>query len=277
MNNLSSDIEKFESFLEHFHLNSKHFKEEFLSTEFKPLRANANNKDISSFILQFYHFLDFLMFFKDSEIISKLRMLGFTNNVLKWMVPFEDIELEIKRLNSIEGLSILPYNFLFASMGIVNLKFKIELIEGFGMSKMYNNTETNPLFVDSANRQRRRLYPRKNIKKSDSSVFEMKMNEILEISEKASINLEFNKDAINKSSLQNLKGNIKIFTDLFTFRNSGISQNKSYIELFPLLKLILKDTELFDKTEFFINNNNVNYDGDYSFYKRSRVKKILLK
>lgn len=273
-----TNFSNFENCLHELHLNSNLIRVKFLETKFAPIITKGDIKDTYAFIVQFLPFLEFLVFFRnDAEVTNKLRELGFANNVLKWMVRIDEIENEIKRLIEIDGLFILPYDYLFASVQIIKFKFNIELVEGFGLDIFYNNTESNTLFLDTSNRLRRRAYQRKNEKKSSLIDFDMKMNELLDYSEKAAIELGYKENEITKSNLQILKGNPKLYTDSFIFHSDGISKNNAYVELFPLLKLILKDVELLDETEFYSDVKETGYNDNYRFYKLSRVKKILLK
>jgi len=272
------NIENFEKFLIELHQNTFFFKKVFLETNFIKLKENPTNEETSTFILQFIPFFDYVMFFYDDKnIIAKLRELGFANNILKWIVSIDAIEKEIKRLMNIDGLLFIPYNFLFASIEHIRIKFKIELLESFGLSIQHNNIETNTIFLDFSNRYRRKNYKRKKNTTTNFSEFEMIMNEQIEVTEAKSEELGYEKHTIINSILKVINGNSKIFTDLIEFRTIGISKNNAYVELFSLMKLILKDVKLLEESEFFSNNNDKTYDGNYRFYQYRRVQKILLK
>ena len=271
------DYSNFENYLEQLYRNSKLLKNNFIKTNIQSLIENPSNNDISTFLLQFKPYLDYLMFFDDDDVISKLRELRFANNVLKWIIRIEDIEHEIQLLIETDGFIFSPELYLFASIEYIGLKLKIELLEGFGLVVNYNNTETNTLFLDLSNRIRRRYYNRKNNPEFINSEYETLMNEQLNISEKKSIELGYKKNVIVNNVLKMAKGNTKIFTDLLEFRLDGLSKNEAYCMLFPLLKLIMKDVTLLDEDEFHNNGKNKSYDDNYRFYKYRKVQKLLLK
>lgn len=274
------NVVAFEKYLFELYYNSKLMKQKFISTEFNSLASDTIDKNVSSFLVQFIPFINYLIFFPDDEkVLSKLNELGFDKSPSTSMVRLEEIEKEIKRLSNIDGLLIFPFHYLVASIHILQLKFNIEFIERLGLSCTYNNSKTNPLFVDTSNRLRRREYNEEKIHETEiKDSFELMMNAILDYSDNVSIKLGLEKEALSKNYLQMLKGNVKIYTDLFNqFYCLSISKSRAYSELFPLLKLILKDAKLMSEKEYFDNDNDKFYDGKYEFYKISRVRKILLK
>lgn len=275
--NKNSNNANFENYLDELYQNLFFLKNTFLITKFDKLVKNPSNEEVSTFILQFLPFLDFMMFFYDDiNVNNKLKELGFKSNMLNRIISIEDIEKEIKRLLNIDGLVFIPYNFLFASIEHIRLKFKIEFVESFGLGIKYNKNETNTIFLDYSNRLRRKNSERKN-KKVNESQFELLMNEELKILDEKSIELGYEKDSINKSILKMMKGNTKTFTDLLEFRVIGISKNNAYCELFPLIKLLFKEAKLLEESEYYSNNNDKNYDGNYRIYKYRKVDKLLNK
>ena len=100
------------------------------------------------------------------------------------------------------------------------------------------------------------------------------MNKIFDRLETATL---ADKGFSNKILRQSAKGNTSFFyTMIDGFCCKEISRNKIYLELFPLLKLIMKDVELLSYDEF-INHKEQGYNADYTKYQISRVKKILTK
>jgi hypothetical protein len=84
-----------------------------------------------------------------------------------------------------------------------------------------------------------------------------------------------NNTFVKKILEQSCKGNTAVYyTQLKEFHNQGVSKRKIYLELFPLLKMIMKENDLLSKEEF-LSTKEDSYDGDYSKYKIARVKKIL--
>jgi len=270
-------LSNFENYSTKFHRKLKKVRKIILTKKFEPVLNDATTNQVSSFILQFYPYLDFLPFLNDGEVIDKLKKVGFASNTLKWLVSVVDIEKEIKRLIHVDGLLILPYAYLFASIEHIKLKFKIEIVESFGLNKIYNKSDTNTLFIDTSNRLRRRAYQANKNHKIDNSNFEEIMQKVLDEGEDAFVSLGYEKEEYGKVILKGLKGNSKHFLSLFlNFYNGNISKNQVFLEIFPLLKLILKDVDLLNEDEYNNSYKNQFYDRNYRFYKISRVKKILL-
>jgi hypothetical protein len=269
-------VQNFESLLNDLKKNIQYRKEQFLEENFKPIQKEPSHEEIISFLTQFIPYFNYLLFFnlEDKKIANKLDELGFSNNIKKWFVNVEKIENEIKRLLSISDFIFIPSSYLFASIEHLRLKFLIEIIEGFTFI-FYNNTDSNYLSVDFNKRIRRRNFKKKkNIGKSD---YEFLMEEIMLFYEKQSFELDLEKNYFIKILLRATKGNTNIYKDLFDFRVINISMNTAYCELFPLMKIIMKDYKLLDECEFNDKMYNNNYDGNYRFYKYRKVQKILLK
>ncbi len=245
-----------------------------LTEQFDPFPNNGSQDDRMNFVVQFMPFILDLTLFPDDEVIQKLKDYRFASPTLKWMVNLDDITEEINRLSSIEGLFFMPFSFLFAIQNHLFLKFFINFLEDFELSTFYNNQDTNILFVDLDKRIRRRVYNKKMHQTPKMDAFEKRMNEIIdELETETSDDIEFS----NKYLRQTSKGNTSLFYSLIDmFHVQGQSKNKIYLELFPLLKLIMKDDELLS-FEQFISTKDDKYDANYTNYQIRRVKKILQK
>lgn len=250
-------------------------KKQFLKQNMKHYKDCDN---VHNFILQLFNFIPFLVVLKNEiEIYNKLKSIGIKDEVLVWMIDLNEAEAEIRRLNQIKGLTIFPFDFLFAILSHLDIKFKIGLIDFLGLSEEYNNSISNTLFVDTNNRIRRSNYEGKLERKSSKCIFEQEMNVQLDKDAEIHVKIGNSKEDYQSSILKNLKGNTGNFLELISNNLAhGISKRKVFLELFPLLKLILKDVELLSKDEFH-NLKDEYYDGNYEKYKISRVKKILLK
>lgn len=270
-----SNYSKFELAINELKLDFIFVREGFLKQKIKHYNDCDN---VNNFILQIYDYIPFLVFFKnDLEVLTKLKEIGIKKEILIWMVDLDDVEAEIRRIYQIKGLFIFSYDFLFAICSHLDLKFKISLIDYLGLAKSYNNSNSNTFFIDTNNRIRRRSYEAILIGKSKKSFFEQEMNKELDDLEETYQKNDCTKENFQKSLLKNLKGNTDNFLELISINLSqGISKRKVFLELFPLLKLILKDVELLGEDEFH-NLKDEFYDGNYEKYKISRVKKILLK
>lgn len=276
--NLNNDIvSDFEIYLSELYKEKEILKAKFLSIKIAPLIVNPTTGDTSKFIVQFLPYLDFIMFFSnDAEVNIKLVELGFKKDLLKWFIDISELEFEIRRLMQIKGFIFNPYNFLFASIQHLRINFKLEFIESFGLSVLYNNSETNIIHVDFSKRLKRRNYKNGNNLRASKSEYEFLMNKKLDLIEGAIIESGGEKKDI-RYVLYALNGNTKIFLDLFQFRTIDISNNMAYCELFPLIKMICKEKNLLDETDFYSNNNDKSFDANYRNYKYRKVQKILLK
>jgi hypothetical protein len=267
-------VEMYFAEIENLKLKSIKAREHLLTHQFTPFPSNGSQIDKSAFILQYIPFIRDLVLFPDNEVIQKLKDNQFASHTLKWMVKLNDITIEIDRLAKIEGLIIIPNNYLSAIHNHLSYKLLINFIEDFELSKTYNNQDTNILFIDIDKRIRRRDYNKKMQQTPKMNSFERVMNEVFDLLEN---NTSDDPGFSDKYLRQVSKGNTSlIYTCLNGFYCQGISKNKVYLELFPLLKLIMKDVELFSFEEF-ISRKEERYDADYTKYQIARVKKILQK
>lgn len=269
-----TDVELFNNQILELKAKSIIAKNRLLSETFIPYKNGGSINDKINFVNQFILFLSDLTLFPDDEILIKLRELKFANNTLKWFVNLEEILNEINRLKNIDGLFFLPNTFLFAITNHLKIKFTVNLIEGFELNADYNNSETNIIFKDFVKRYKRREYNEIKNQSGKMDDFEIRMNYLLDNIEIATEN---NKDLANKILLQSIKGNTSYYyTMLDLFHCKGISRDKIYLELFPLLNLILKDYKFLSYEEFYESEKNI-YKSNYNRYKIARIKKIIQK
>lgn len=268
------DVEKYNSEIEKLKRKSIAAKEILLNEQFDLFPNNGSQDDKIDFVLQFMPFIRDLTLFPDEEVLQKLKDYQFASHTLKWMVRIEEITYEINRLSAIEGLFFMPYAFLFAVEAHLSTKLLINFMEDFELSIRYNNEDTNILFVDFDKRIKRRDYNKKMQQTPKMDSFEKQMNKIFDRLETAT---SADKGFSNKILRQSAKGNTASFYSLMDmFYCQGISKNKIYLELFPLLKLVLKDVELLSYDQF-ISTKEEFYDSEYTKYQIARVKKILQK
>lgn len=268
------DVEMYFAEIEKLKRKSISAKEILLNEEFDPFPNNGSKDDKIDFVLQFMPFILDLTLFPDEEVLQKLKDYQFASHTLKWMVRIEEITYEINRLTKIEGLFFMLYAFLFAVEAHLSTKLLINFIEDFELSIDYNNEETNILFVDFDKRIRRREYNKKMNQTPKMDAFEKQMNKIFDRLESVT---SADEGFSNKILRQSAKGNTASFYSIMDmFYCQGISKNKIYLELFPLMKLILKEDEFLSFDQF-INTKGDLYDADYTKYQIARVKKILQK
>ena len=263
----------FENLLNTIQEDCKKIKIDFLSKEFYVLKEKAEIIDCYRFFLQFTPYLNQLIFFSnDDEVISKLKKFGFNYATLKWMIDSNEIESEIRRLESIEGLLIFPHSYLSACIIYVSSKFQLDAFEHFIGNENYNGVYTNKLYVDSLNRFRRRDFSLNKNLKPYKDEFEYLMNEQLDLLEKTAVD---NDEEISKASkfvLKTLNGNSGNINELLQFSKSGISKSRVFYELFNLLKLILKEKKYKSEIEFYENDNELIYNYNYRLYRISKVR-----
>jgi hypothetical protein len=269
--NYDKDLVKYFALIKELNEKSKASKEVFFAKTFEPFPENGNIEDKIEFLLQFFDLLPDFVLFPDEEIIKKLRELKFAKHTLKWIVKLEDITDEIDRLRRFNGLFFMPFHYLFSIQAHLVTKFLISTIEDFDFTVKRNNQDTNILYEDIAKRFRKREYNRQLGQTQKMDSFERMMNSIINKMESAPNNNTF----VKKILEQSCKGNTAVYyTQLKEFHNQGVSKRKIYLELFPLLKMIMKENDLLSKEEF-LSTKEDSYDGDYSKYKIARVKKIL--
>jgi hypothetical protein len=251
-------------------------KKDFLSKDFNIYNSKDEINSCYSFFLQFVPYLNYLIYFsKDEEVISKLKSCGFTYATLKWMIDINEIESEIRRLEKIKGLLIFPDSYLYSCIFYVSSKFRLNALEYFIGNVSYNGIVTNKIHVDFTKRMRRRNYNQNNKLKPSKDEFENVMNEQIDLLEQTIIENGADKSKFLKSLLKLLHGNCGSIYELFQFSTKGISKNSVYFELFPLLKMIVKDKKLKSETEFYDNTAEQVYNNDYRLYRISKVKDIL--
>ena len=272
-NEYDINSESYNKLINRLKLRSIKAKKTLLSNTFV-IVANKSKKEEGnlSFVIKFEPFLRDLVLFPDEEVYQKLREFKCSKHTLKWMVNIEEIHNELEILSEIEGLTIFPLHYLIAIKFYLELKFWIYFIEDCGLFTEYNNMETNYLFELINNIYRKRDY---NFKKSQTlkmNEFEKNFNLMLDDFEKKISD----KGEAKKMMLKATRGEGFVFLQVLnSFACTGISKSKGYLELFPLLQLIVKDRVLYSHAEY--DKNNDKYDADYDRYQIARVKKILSK
>ena len=272
-NEYDLNSESYNKLINGLKLRSIKAKEILLSDTFG-IDANKSREEEGnlSFLLKFEPFLKYLILFPDEEVYQKLREFDFSKHTLKWMVNIEEIHYELERLSEIEGLTIFPLYFLVAVKFYLELMFWIYVIENFGLLTVYNNKETNDFFKLFNNTYRKRDYNSTMSKTPKMNEFEKIFNSMLDDFEKKISD----KGEAKKMMLKATQGDGFLFLQVLnSFACTGISKSKGYLELFPLLQLIVKDRVLYSHAEY--DKNNDKYDADYDRYQIARVKKILSK
>jgi hypothetical protein len=247
-------------------------KDCLLSEQFVQFNKYGSKDDHIEFIVQTMELVFDLALFPDDLVINRLKELGFTNEIIKWFVKLDDVLIEIERLSNIHGVLFFKYSLLFVISTHLQLKAMITAVENFGLHEFHNNTDTNLLYKWSVKLYRRVEYNKSKRQEPKMNAFDRQILNIFKMVENKT-----DKAIARKYILQTLKGNTSLYiTMLDQFYNKGISRNEVYRELFPLLKMVMKDTELLSDEEYFATKDD-KYDANYNSYKIARVKKILQK
>jgi hypothetical protein len=245
-------------------------KQELLTTDFDSFPSDGNSDDKINFVLQFIPILPDLVLFPDKEVLDKLREMQFGKQTLKWFIPIDEILDQIERLKKVDGLFFLTHSYFTAIRDHLEMAALISMIEGFELGVNYNNRESNILHKNFAERYRRREYNEQKNQTPKMNPFESFFNSKIDQLETASKDKKVAKDML----LKTLQGDTTPYHNLLNqFYCHKISKRKVYLELFPLLKLIMKNDNLLAENEF--NKEDDKYDGSYTEYQISRVKKIL--
>jgi len=269
-----SEMVKYEELLSNIKSNYFEARNKFISNSF--VKSNCFREECYfSFLIQFKDFLGLLAFSKnDNSVISKLNDLGFSSKLSNYMSDINLIEYEIKRLEKIDGLLIFPYNYLDICINILTTKFMIVAMDKF-IGSDYNGIETNKLHIDFINRNRRRNYIYLKKPKPFKSEFEFLMNKQLDLLENNAVEFELDNHELVTLISKSLNGNYGFLKNSLIFHTDGFKKRQVYIELFPLLKLIVKDRELKSEVEFFENHSEANYNNNYNLYKITKVRDLL--
>lgn len=250
-------------------------KKKFLTTKIKPYNEIIGDEKEYSFLKQLYVYFNLLSQSKnDEEVHEKLLKLGIPNQLLIHCVDINKIVFEINELSKKNGF--IPINFALLDNGIsisylnfVNKFFEYYLLEQQNQLKIIKDANhTNKKFSRYSNSTQK-----DKLKLLDK----FKLHELLTLIkfELLTFNFKENMNEIiinNNSFVTNVKENLDCLKNSFFVY--GISMNKLYTELFPLLKSFITYKELLDERTF-IERAGAEYNFDYNLYKLSRVKKIL--
>lgn len=243
-------------------------KEKLLNTDFNLLSDFEAKEARISHIKQFAKLLTGVILFPDEEIHSRLNELHVRPPITQWFTPLDEILNELYQLLDVPNAHYYVSSYLVGAYFYIDTKVKSELLDSFGFSESYANLE-NSNFIHQYfyNQYRREGYTGTT---SISDIDQTWLNEIQALELKHEIQLK-------KILLDGTRGKIPMVVDIFSdFYAPALSQNKAYALLFPFLKLVLKDRELFSQEEF-DNQPALMYGGSYKRYKGFRVKKILTK
>ena len=275
MQNLSDKFSKlYFDLIDELTANSVHAKEILLTEKFGNYPDSATDAQKLAFVGQFQDLIQDLVMFADEEILEKLRSLGFANRTLRWMVNLEDIRFELDKLAEIKGLMIVRNYSLGAIQLHLATKFISSMFDDFELTEKHNKVEKNKLSREFEKTWERRVYRKERNSDIKLDEYELLMNRLFDL---ISFEVDGDEIAARKQFLALAKGDTSIFISLLgEFGCVGISRRQVYLQMFPLLKMILKDVEMLSEPEYH-KKKELNYDADYTKYRISRVKKIFKK
>ena len=247
-------------------------RQQLLENEFH-LPSDITNKDeMLKYIILLIPLVSQVVLFPDDQLLNKMKELKMSTPVTKWFTPIDDITKELYELRKVKGAVFSMNAYLTAAQYYIEYAVVVELIESFDLQKRHGKMEeVNFLVKNLDNFYRRRQY---NSLKQQKGKMNKGDEELREIHDKA--DKKFGNE-INFPSLllKALKGDFVLSKELFSsFRAMEISESQFYCHLFPLIKLVYKDRQLYSEMEF-NDLDELLYGGSYKKYKISRVKKIL--
>ena len=273
------DVIYFDEEIKKIKSNSASVKKKFIEAKFQEITDDSDEDDRNLFIIQYLNFLPDLLLVADEEVFEKLRKLNFKGITLRWFIKLDDILKEIERLNKIDGFCFLKGYYFTAITSYLTLEFVNDFLNDVAESVSYNNKPTKFIFKELAERHRKVKYHDKKNQSPKMKGLEPKYYKSL----KNLNNMTNDYSLTNSLILGPINGNSLIYIKMLNeFYVDGISLNKVYHELFPLLKMIMKSTTLQSIEEYFGSENSIpesssQYHKEYSRYKSKRVKNILIK
>lgn len=251
-------------------------KTEILANQIK-VPENFNDSNIRiSYVSDFIGTIQKVALFSDDEILSKLREYRFSNQVIKWFTPLEEILDELERLRNLNGFLFFKKGFFMAATYYIETKVVVAMIESFDLQvKHSHNEESNILYKSFDNFFRKRKYNQNKGQMGKQDYFNLLMNKMITGYELQIKKLEPDFRDLKKIILSSAGGEFHLTRDLLSmFEVYDMKQSEVYLELFPLLKLIFKDKQLYSEEEF-NELPELIYNGNYRLYKIKRVKKLL--
>ena len=275
MQNFSDKFSKlYFDFIDELRANSVNAKEILLTEKFGNYPDSATDAQKLAFVGQFQDLIQDLVMFADEEILEKLRSLGFANRTVRWMENIENIRFELDKLAEIEGLMIARVYSLKAIQLHLDTKFKTSMLEDFELTEIHNKVEKNKLSREFEKLWARRIYRTERNIAIKLDPYEVSMNLLFD---QISLNEGVDEAAAKKLFLTLAKGDTSMLISLLgKFGCIGISERQVHLEMFPLLKMIMKDVEMLTEVDYHKKKES-NYDADYTKYRISRVKKIFKK
>jgi hypothetical protein len=275
MQNFSDKISKlYFDLIDDLRANSVKAKEILINEKFGNYPDSATDAQKLAFVGQFENLIQDLVLFPDEEILEKFRSFGFANRTLRWMVNIEDIRFELDKLAEIEGLMIVRVYSLKAIQLHLDTKFKTSMLEDFELTEIHNKVEKNKLSREFEKLWARRIYRTERNIAIKLDPYEVSMNLLFD---QMSLSEGVDEAAAKKLFLTLAKGDTSMLISLLgKFGCIGISERQVHLEMFPLLKMIMKDVEMLSEVDFYARKE-LNYDSDYTIYRIARVKKIFRK
>jgi hypothetical protein len=245
---------------------------QFIQNEnFEKYSIDSSKDEKQVFLLQFIPELLDLVFTRNEPLLKKFDELNFGESVKKWFVELDDVVKEINKIHQMKGVFIMRNTFLHGIEFHLKTKVLIQLLDRFGLDVRHNKLDVNDVYLDMNKRYRRRKANARKNQTGKMDWFEKIMNKYIDKIEHTTND----KKGSRKLMLQIYRGNTSSFLKLLdNFHCIGPSRDKVYKEIWPLLKLILKDEEFLTEDEF-LSADEIGYDAKYKKYQLEHVKDIL--
>ncbi len=259
---------------------NKKNKTEFLNDNIIPLGKSPTEDETHNYFVLLLPLVRGLYLSIDQEVLTKLKPLRIKDSI-KWFLSFEEFIEELDRISQIEGLRFDPLEVLKLCVCYTDQMIIKSLQSELGYVQTYNKvseTSTSSILIKNSIRRKKSNLEKNQkgkLNEVDNALDELLFNRIADyVGEADAISL------ISKCLISNKNMLLEFLASEFI--QNGPIIGKKHIELFPLLKLICKNHQLFSRTEYF-NDKILKDEGDkkcdilYNNYMIRRVKNILYK
>jgi hypothetical protein len=216
-------------------------RQKFLADDFSDSIIHLSKLEKGEIPFKVYEYFKELCFFPDEEIVRKLRAIGLKEKSLLWFVKIEEIISTIDAINNREIIKISHPKSFFSLLYYVHTKISVLPMEDDLMQ--YNSRSMSSLEREYVNyKRRKKSRATSNNKEKDA------FGNLLFFYE--TLLLKIAKS--NEASISLMKGHVEklylggFFKEFVIKDSPKLSDRQAYIELYDLIRLIVKDIELPD-------------------------------
>ncbi len=210
-----------------------------------------------------------LSLFPDKDIIEEFRKNKVSKYWLKWMISWDEIELELKKIET-RNILVLRYPLLFLIKSHLKIKIVFEMQEWADLNYKINNKEVsgaNKIIFDT---YRQRTSGRsKRFRDLEDLKLNKKMDELEATVDRATV---------KSSSLAFARGNTKFILKLMmdSFINKNRLSEADYCDgVYDFFRMIMKDDPLMYSEDEFLKVAPDSYSS-YKSYRHSRIRDLFL-